>query len=132
MIAFDTNLLVRFYTQDDPEQASRVNSLVADAEKDDTPILVCDVVICELVWVLKDCYDQSSAEIADILERMLRTPRFVFQNKDQLWAALGDYRAGKAGFADYLIGRTCRAGGAGKTYTFDRALKGSPLFEMLG
>lgn len=125
-------MLVRFYTQDDPEQAERVNRIVADAEKNDTPILVCDVVVCELVWVLKDCYEQNLAEIAEVLERMLRTPRFVFQNKDQLWAALGDYRAGKAGFSDYLFGRTGRACGAGKTYTFDRGLKGSSMFEVIG
>lgn len=131
MIALDTNVLVRLITQDDPVQAARVDSLLADMHKQRRPVFVSDVVLCELAWVLKDCYEQGPSEIAAVIERILSIPDFVFQEKDRLWASLRDYREGKAGFADHVVGRTGQSAGATKTYTFDRGLRGYERFEIL-
>jgi predicted nucleic-acid-binding protein len=132
LISLDTNLLVRYVTADDPAQADKVGRLLARAQAEQTAVLICDVVLCELAWVLKDCYDQERAQIAEVLEGLLHSSVFVFQQKDCLWAALADYRKGKGGFADYVIGRTGKSAGAVRTYTFDRTLRSSECFELLG
>lgn len=131
MIALDTNVLVRHLTQDDPVQSPVASREIEQAADRGEEILIADVVLCELVWVLEDCYKLKRDQIAGILERILQTSAFCFQTKEILWAALGDYRAGKADFSDYLIGRTARSAGTQPTLTFDRALRDNPLFRVL-
>ena len=131
MIAFDANILVRIVTQDDPRQAAKIDALIAPLRQKRESILVCDVVLCELAWVLKDCYDQAPGQVADVLDRILKIPDFVFEDKQRLWEALADYRVGKAGFADCVIGRAGKSAGAVRTYTFDRGLKANSLFAVI-
>lgn len=131
MIALDTNVLVRHLTQDDPVQSPVASREIEQAANRGEEIFISDVVLCELVWVLEDCYDLKRAQIADILERILQTSSFCFQAKETLWSALGDYRAGRADFSDYTIGRTARNAGAHPTLTLDRALRDNPLFRVL-
>ena len=94
-------------------------------------MLVTNIVVCELVWVLESSYGYGRGDIAPLLEDILRTRQFAFEDRDVLQRALDDYRTGKGGMADYLIGRTGESVGCGKTLTFDRALKQDPLFELL-
>lgn len=129
MIGLDTNVLVRYLTQDDPAQAARA-SRVIDAAKS-ASLYVSLIVICELVWVLEDAYDQTRAQIGELIEKMLLTDQFVFEAKELLWNALTDYRSGKGDLSDYLIGRIAQHGGCQHTLTFDRALKNHGMFRLL-
>lgn len=52
MIGLDTNVLVRFLTQDDPEQAHLASAAMAQLTQD-RPGLICREVVIELVWVLE-------------------------------------------------------------------------------
>jgi len=52
MIGLDTNVLVRFLTQNDPDQAARANETIA-ALAHEAPAFVPRAVILELVWVLE-------------------------------------------------------------------------------
>lgn len=54
MKGLDTNVLVRYLTQDDPVQSRKANALIAEAvdRGEQCPINV--IVLCELVWVLRD------------------------------------------------------------------------------
>ena len=66
-----------------------------------------------------------------VLEQILRTRQFGFQDKDLLWQALADYRTGKGDFSDHLIGRLGARAGCQRTLTFDRSLGPAPHFEVL-
>jgi len=66
-----------------------------------------------------------------VLDRILRTKQFQFENKDLLWQSLADYRSYNGDFADYLIGRAGHKAGCREILTFDTALKNSPLFRVL-
>ena len=128
MIGLDTNVLVRYLTQDDPSQAAKASRVIDVAAAGE--LFVSSVVVCELVWVLEDSYGQKRDEIAQVLERLLLTGQFAFEDKALLWQVLADYRGGKGDLADYVIGRLARRAGASETFTFDRALKGG-LFRLL-
>ncbi len=78
------------------------------------------IVCCELVWVLQRCYGYSREQIGDVLERLLRTRQISVEDLPGTWKALGEYRSGKADFADALIAATNRERGCGETVTFDR------------
>jgi len=131
MIGLDTNVVVRYLTQDDPVQAARATEAIEDAAERGDRLFLSGVVLCELVWVLESTYGYERAEVTDVVERVLRTTQFDFDQKDQLWQAWQDYRTGKSDFSDYLIGRLGHAAGCGATLTFNRALEHSPLFRLL-
>jgi predicted nucleic-acid-binding protein len=127
----DTNVLVRYLTQDDPRQSRRVNALVAEAVAAGERLFVGAVVLCELVWVLRGAYGLDKATIVAALERILATAQLEVDQKDVVRGALEDYRGASGDFADYVIGHRAREAGCDRTATFDRRLKASPLFRVL-
>jgi predicted nucleic-acid-binding protein len=127
----DTNVLVRYLTQDDPRQSRRANALVAEAVSGGERLFVSAVVLCELVWVLRGAYALEKATVLMALERILTTAQLEIDQKDVVREALEDYRTGAGDFADYLIGRRGREMGCERTATFDQRLRKSELFRVL-
>ncbi len=56
MKGLDTNVLVRYLTQDEPDQAARAARFIEKASANDR-LLINGVVLCELEWVLESAYD---------------------------------------------------------------------------
>lgn len=131
MTGLDTNVLVRYLTQDDPGQSMKATTIVEEAVAKGEKLLIHPVVLCELVWVLETAYDYSRGDVASTLDRILRTAQFAILDKEIVWGAWGDYRSGKGDLADYLIGRANGRHGAAHTVTFDKALKGNKQFLVL-
>jgi predicted nucleic-acid-binding protein len=131
VIGLDTNVLVRYLTQDEPRQSKRANALVAEAVAGGQRLFVSAVVLCELVWVLRGPYAFGKEEVVASLERILATAQLEIDQKDLVREALADYRSGGGDFADYMIGRRGRECGCERTATFDRRLKTSALFRVL-
>ena len=131
MIALDTNLLVRLIVQDDEAQARAVERLLVRARRDQTSLFVADVVLCELVWVLMRRLGLGRADIADILDRLLRTELVVVSDAAITSRTLSAYRDGRGDFADYLIREQAFAREATEVVTFDRTLKGEAGFRVL-
>lgn len=132
MIGLDTNVLVRYLTQDEPQQSRAANALVAAAVTAGERLFVGAVVLCEMVWVLRESYGSTKAEIVSALEHLLATAQIEIGQKDLAREALEDYRKGRGDFADYVIGRAAREAGCERTVTFDRRLKASALFRLVG
>ena len=131
MKAVDTNVLVRYLVQDDPRQGRRAADFIEAAGSAEEQILIGNIVLCELVWVLESAYGYKKAEIADAVEKILQAAAFRFESKDIVRAALGEYRASTADFADCLIGRIHRSLGCETTVTFDTALRKLQTFQLL-
>jgi predicted nucleic-acid-binding protein len=130
MIGVDTNILVRFFVQDDPQQSGRASRFMAARASDD-PGFVDHIVLCELVWVLEYSYHLSRERIFDALEVIMRSDRLkVAEPQQDVWAALHEYLAG-ADFADALIATTNRRLGCEHTVTFDRKAARRPGFLLL-
>lgn len=118
MIAIDTNVLVRFLTRDDPEQAARVRALFATLSAE-SPAFVCREVVLEMVWVLGYSYNFSRTEIAGALEGLLAAVELEVEDADVVSSALRDYVSEAADFADLMILGTTRKRGAAPLVTFD-------------
>jgi predicted nucleic-acid-binding protein len=127
----DTNVLVRYLTQDHPAQSAAAASEIEQAARSGAKLVISPILLCELVWVLESAYGRSRGEVAGALDRVLRTAQFDVLEKDLLWPALEEYRRGPGDFADYYLGRRHHQAGAKKTLTFDRQLKNSPHFHLL-
>ena len=131
MKGLDTNVLVRYLTQDHVGQARAVDALVAEALSDGERLHVDDVVLCELVWVLRGAYRTGKPAIVSVLEKISSTAIFSFTDREVLRQSVADYRNGSGDFADYLIGRRNRRAGCETTVTFDGALKDAGVFTSL-
>jgi predicted nucleic-acid-binding protein len=131
VIGIDTNLLVRYFVEDDALQLRQVDELFNAALKTGERFRVTDVVLCELVWVLKRVYRIPKKQILRGLERVLANEIFIFEDREVVAAAHADYRDRSADFADYLIGRRNAAAGCEHTVTFEKALAAHPSFVVL-
>jgi len=131
VIGVDTNILVRYLTQDDAIQARKVDTFLDAAIEDGSRLRVDDIVLCEVVWVLRAAYRLGKPAIAEALDRVMSTAMFSFDDRELLRDALADYVDGSGDFSDYVIGRRNARAGCEHTVTFDRQLTGQPSFILL-
>lgn len=128
MIGLDTNILVRYLTRDDEQQWQQAVSVIQENQ----PCFITNIVLCEMVWVLRGMnYSFRKEEIISVLEAMLHSAAFEFENRSTVDQALQRYKQGKADFSDYLIGAVSRHAGCSKTVSFDGKLKDEREFQCL-
>jgi len=76
MIGLDTNVLVRYFAQDDLVQARKASALIESLTAE-RPGYVTQVALTEVVWVLGRAYGARREEIAQVIETLLRTKELV-------------------------------------------------------
>jgi predicted nucleic-acid-binding protein len=128
VIALDTNVLVRFLLEDEAEQYRRVIALVRRATEAGDQLYVSDVVLAELVWVLRLRYNFQKSEVIDKLQLLLQARQLTFASTDRVAGAIRSFAAGKGDFADYLIREQALEDDCAAVATFDRALLKEPGF----
>ncbi len=131
MNGLDTNVLVRYVTQDDAAQAKKAGKCITSACTANDPCQIERAVLCDLVWVLESGYGYARSQIGEFMDSLLHTRQFEFESRDAALAALRHYRQGKADFADALIGAVNRNSGCKTTFTFDRKAAGLETFTLL-
>ncbi len=119
MIALDTNILVRFLTQDDPDQSAEAERLMSGL----TSVArghVCREVLVELVWVLERAYKYARADISRALEGLLSASELTIEASGDVGAVLQLYEDKGFGFSDLMIRQAALRSGADTLVTFDR------------
>lgn len=119
MIALDTNVLVRFLTQDEPAQAARATRLFRRLTPE-SPGFVAREVIVELVWVLERSHALSSEAITVAVQGLLTAAEIEVEAADDVGNAVVRNRDEGLGFADQMIAAAGRRAGAAELVTFDR------------
>jgi predicted nucleic-acid-binding protein len=120
MIGLDTNIVVRYLTQDDPVQSAQAADIIERKLTATNPGFVSVVTMAEVVWVLDRAYGLSGPEIVIAIERMLQVDVLAIENEQEVFAAAIALRQGRGTFADALIGELGRKAGCAYTLTFDR------------
>lgn len=120
MIGLDTNILVRYFTHDDPRQTPVALQIVNQQLNAHRPGHVSVVTMAELAWVLRSGYDAARDDIVQIFDHLLADPRFAIERRHAVWAALDLYRVSAVDFGDGLIAALDREAGCSETLTFDR------------
>ena len=122
MIGIDTNVLVRYLVQDDPEQSAQSTLLIEQECTLSSPGYLSNIVLCELVWVLTGAYKYDKNLVIEVMEQILVTTELLVENENVVRKAINDYKIGSADFSDYLIVNNNQQSGCSKTYTFDKKL----------
>jgi len=128
----DTNLLVRYLTEDDPSKANDVKRLLLKAAQGEIRLLIPSIVIAELVWVLQSFYKLQRSEIVPLLNAILQTHGVEVSDKTVVSDAIAIYRDDAIDFIDAWIVAFAKAAEVRAIYTFDRKhFKGIDGIEMM-
>jgi predicted nucleic-acid-binding protein len=120
MIGLDTNILVRYFAQDDPVQSRTATEIVEQRLTEQNPGFISTVIMAETVWVLDRAYHLADAAIATVIERILQAGVFAVENEQQVFTAMIAFKDGLGSFADALIAALAVKAGCLVTLTFDR------------
>lgn len=116
----DTNLFVRYLTDDDAEKADRVEALLGEASEGRVRLVTADLVLVELVWVLESSYDLKPVEIAPMIRSILATPGMEVINGALLAKALDHYEGNNIDIVDGYIAALMEKLNITDVYSFDR------------
>lgn len=130
MIGLDTNILVRYLTQDDPVQSAKATEILERRLTEKNPGFVSIVVMVETVWVLDRAYFLTAQEIATAIERLLQVDVLAIENEQEVFTAMVVLKQGRGSFADALIAELGARVGCTRTLTFDRKATRLPSFEL--
>jgi predicted nucleic-acid-binding protein len=113
-IAIDTNVLVRFLTEDDERQTELATAAIEAADS----VVVSTTVLCETVWVLSRAFKLPRREITEVLSAFIASER-VEVNRLEAEAGLRYLSLG-GDFADGVIRLHAERSRADRLVTFDR------------
>ena len=119
MIGLDTNVLVRYLTQDDPIQSPKATEIIERHLTEQNPGFVSVVAMVETAWVLDRVYDLGAGEITMAIEHMLQADVLVVENEQEVFTAMVALKHGHGSFADALIAELGIRAGCTSTLTFD-------------
>ena len=120
MAALDTNVLVRWLTDDDEKQSVIVARLFELAIEKDERLFVPATVILETEWVLRSRYRFDKPLVTAALDALLGVTELEFQTEPALEQALWLFKqAGAPDFADCLHVALVSQAGQGPLLTFD-------------
>jgi predicted nucleic-acid-binding protein len=131
MIGIDTNVLIRYIVQDDPVQAKLATHYIENNCSNENPGFINQLVLCEVVWVLKRAYGYDKSIILKVIRQILLTVEFSIENSESSWKALKEYELGSADFSDYIIGISNKENDCEYTITFDKIASQNPNFILL-
>jgi predicted nucleic-acid-binding protein len=119
MIGLDSNVLVRYLTQDEPAQSARATRLIERQLSEKAPGFISLIVLVELWWVLKRLYRATGAELTQTVQDLLDTRQFVLEQRGAVIQAVKKLDAA-GDIADSLIVELARAAGCERVVTFDK------------
>ena len=114
MLAVDTNIVVRYLTDDHPEQSPKARVLIQNND-----IFVSRTVLLESEWVLRALYDFDRARIADELLAFAGLPEVTIEDSTGSLNALRWFKNG-LDFADVM--HLVSATGCDAFVSFDKRL----------
>ena len=124
LATIDTNVLVRFFVEDDPEQSELAAEILESADI----IAIGLQALCEFAWVLNSHYKTSRADISASIRRLLGTVNVVV-NRPAVESGLAVLDAG-GDFADGVIAYEGQWLGGETFVTFDK--RASRILERQG
>jgi predicted nucleic-acid-binding protein len=121
MIGLDTNVLVRYLTQDDRVQSARATAIIEKRLTHANPGFVSIVAMVETVWVLDRRYGLTQSQVAAAVERILQIDVLVVENEQQVFTAMSVIKESRGSFAGAVVAALGANAGCSHTLTFDRS-----------
>jgi predicted nucleic acid-binding protein len=89
--ALDANVILRFLTNDIPEQANRCAGLLKRVEAGTEEVWLPDLVLADIIWTLEKFYKQPKKQIRELLIPVLNLRSLRYSSKKTAREALRFY-----------------------------------------
>ncbi len=119
-IFMDTNPFIRYFTNDIPERAEKVERLLKRAQRGEIKLITNEVIMAEIVWVLESVYEIKKDQIYELLQGMFNTRYLEIPNKVILKEASEVYKDKNIDFIDAYTVSYMRAKGFKKLCSFNK------------
>lgn len=116
----DTNVFLRFLTNDDPAKAKRAEALFRDAVGGKIRLMTSLLVIAEIVWTLESFYGLDKHEIAEKVQTILNTPNLQCADAPLILLALDLYAQQNIDFIDAYHAGFLKDRDVKRIVTYDR------------
>lgn len=94
-ILIDTNIFLRFLTEDNPEQAEKVERfLEKTVGNSDYKLIITEAVVMELVWTLDSFYELDEQEVKRKILPILEFTEVIYPSNDFDWRKVFDIQIG--------------------------------------
>ena len=103
MWALDTNVLVRYYAQDDAKQSAAATRFIEQELSASKRGFISLVVLLETVWVMQSRYAADDGLVCELLTDMMDTAVLELQDAPAVRKALLRFGKGGADLHDSLI-----------------------------
>lgn len=115
----DTNIFLRFLTNDSPDQAQVVDQLLVRAELGELQLHTSVLTMAEIVWTLESYYDLKREDVRDQVVAILNTPGLQVEYADIIARAMILYADENIDFVDAYNGIWLQEQGLSSAITFD-------------
>ncbi len=116
----DTNVFLRFLTNDDPAKARRAEALFKKAVAGKIILETSLLVIAEIVWTLESFYELTKPDIANKVGKILNTSNLHVEAADDVLEALDLYVTKNVDFIDAYHGVVLRDADTQQILTYDK------------
>lgn len=120
----DANVLVRLYTQSDPDVHRRCSELIDECVRGDIELGIDALTVAEVVYVLGSprLYGQARQVIAEVLQSILGIPGLRIEGREEVELAAQFYSETNLDFADCFAGAASRLRGWEGVVSLDKGL----------
>ena len=116
----DTNIFIRFLTDDVPQKADACEKVFKKAVEKKETLFTTELVIAEIVWVLESFYELQKEEVQDKVEKILNTPNLICPHKDLILSALIIYSEKNIDYIDAYNALILKENSIEEFYSYDK------------
>jgi predicted nucleic-acid-binding protein len=119
-VFLDTNVFLRYLTNDLPPQADAAEALLLEAEAGELKLITSSLVVAEIVWTLSSYYRLSKEDIRQKILAILNTPGLEVEEARLILQAVNWYVEKNVDFLDAYNASWLEDKGLETVYTFDQ------------
>jgi len=127
----DTNIFIRFFADDMPEQTKISKKILKGLLEDKYELYVCNLVFAEIVYVLESYYKLDKKDILDKMFAILKFKNLVVENKSIIVEALEIYNEKNIDFTDAYMACHARKAGCNRLFSFDKDFTKVNFLEIM-
>ena len=127
----DTNIFIRFFADDMPEQTKISKKILKGLLEDKYELYVCNLVFAEIVYVLESYYKLDKKDILDKMFAILKFKNLVVENKSIIAEALEIYNEKNIDFTDAYMACHARKAGCNRLFSFHKDFTKINFLEIM-
>lgn len=131
LVYADTNIFVRYLTNDPLDQSDKVSKLFNELESGKYKLFVCDLVVSELVYVLENVFEMPKKEICEKVKILMIKNNIILENTQIIFKSLDVYRDLNVNFVDAYIYCHSTKNGVSKYFSFDNNFRKFKDIELI-